>query len=73
LGEIERYIPEPRRSYLQHYPECMMYYAILIREITELKPERELKDYTLASINKSVEHVQNYVIIKDPGWRCARA
>ncbi|MEM2129312.1 MAG: hypothetical protein QXZ70_01805 [Candidatus Bathyarchaeia archaeon] len=70
LDEIERYIPEPRRSYLQHYPErCMMYYAILIREIHELKQERALKDFMLASGNKRVERVQNYVIVVDPGWR----
>jgi len=69
LREVERYIPEPRRAYLQSYPECMMYYAILIREMHELKPERTLSDFTLASVDKKVELVRNYAIIIDPGWR----
>jgi hypothetical protein len=69
LGQVERYIPEPRSAYLQSYPECMMYYAILIRDIHELKPERKLGDFTLANVNKNVERVQNYVIIRDLGWR----
>ncbi|MEM2112344.1 MAG: hypothetical protein QXX08_10805 [Candidatus Bathyarchaeia archaeon] len=70
LDEIERYAPEPRRSYLRHYPQlCTMYYAILIRDIHELKPERTLEDFMLASGNKRVERVQNYVIVVNPGWR----
>jgi hypothetical protein len=69
LGQVERYIPEPRSAYLQSYPECMMYYAILIRDIRELEHERKLSDFTLANVNKKVERVQNYVIIRDPSWR----
>jgi hypothetical protein len=69
VGQVERYIPEPRSAYLQSYPECMTYYAILIRDIRELKPERKFSDFTLANVNKKVERVQNYVIIRDPGWR----
>lgn len=70
LGEVERYIPEPRRAYLQSFrTNCMMYYAILIKEIRELKPERKLSDFTLASVDKKVELVRNYAIIIDPGWR----
>jgi hypothetical protein len=70
LTKVQRYIPEPRRAYLQSYPdECMIYYAILIREIHDLKPERELGDFTLASVDKKVERVQNYAIVINPGWR----
>jgi len=47
----------------------MTYYAILIRDVHELKPERKLSDFTLANVNKKVERVQNYVIIRDPSWR----
>jgi len=70
LEQVEMYIPEPRKTYLQFYRNrCERYYAILIREIRELKPERELNDFTLASSNKKVELVRNYVIVNDPGWR----
>jgi len=69
LGEVERYIPEPRRAYLHHYPETKIYYALLIREISPLKTERELREFRLASTAKNVERVQNYAIVIDPGWR----
>jgi hypothetical protein len=70
LNEVKEYIPEPRLSYLQHYwDKCKIYYAILIREIRDLKPERELSDFRLATNNESVRRVQNYVIIFDLGWR----
>lgn len=69
LREVERYIPEPRRAYLNSYPYTMTYYAILIRDIHPLKPERKLDEFRLASSGKKVELVRNYVIIIDPGWR----
>jgi|YelNatPaOPRAMG01_1025707.scaffolds.fasta_scaffold137061_2 hypothetical protein len=70
LNEVKEYIPEPRLSYLQHYwDKGQIYYAILIREIRDLKPERELSDFRLATNNESVRRVQNYAIVFDPGWR----
>lgn len=69
LRNAERYIPESRKAYLTSYPETMIYYAILIRDICPIKPERQLKEFELVSINKEVELVRNYAIIKDPGWR----
>ena len=70
LNEVKEYIPEPRLSYLQNYwDECKIYYAILIREIRDLKPERELSDFRLATNNESVRRVQNYAIVIDTGWR----
>jgi hypothetical protein len=70
LNKVKEYIPEPRLSYLQHYwDKCKIYYAILIREIRDLKPERELSDFRLATNNESVRRVQNYAIVLDPGWR----
>ncbi|MGB9841493.1 MAG: hypothetical protein ACPLKZ_02085 [Candidatus Bathyarchaeales archaeon] len=69
LKQIERYIPKPRNNYLQSTPESKMYYAILIRDMHDLKPERNIGDFTLASTNKQVKRVRNYVIIRDPGWR----
>lgn len=69
LEKVERYIPEPRRAYLHHYPHTRTYYAILIRAIHPLKSEHELRELLLASVDKNVERVQNYAIIIDPGWR----
>jgi hypothetical protein len=69
LGAVEQYIPEPRRSYLQSYPETVRYYAILIREISELRTEHKLEDFTLVTTNGKVERLQNYAIVTDPGWR----
>ncbi|MCD6241184.1 hypothetical protein J7K27_06675 [Candidatus Bathyarchaeota archaeon] len=70
IQKVEKYIPEPRRTYLKYYRnKCMMYYAILIKEIRNLSPERKLSDFTLASTNTKVKRVQNYAIIIDPGWR----
>ena len=70
LNEVKEYIPEPRLSYLKHYwDECKIYYAILIRKIHDLKPERELSDFRLATNNERVRRVQNYAIIFDPGWK----
>jgi len=69
LRKVEEYIPEPRRAYLNHYPETMIYYAFLIREIRALKPEHKLSELTLVSTGKEVARVQNYAIVIDPGWR----
>ena len=69
LRKVERYIPEPRRAYLDYYAYTKTYYAMLIRDINLLKPERELSEFKLASSGKNVELVRNYAIIKDPGWR----
>lgn len=69
LGNSERYIPEPRRAYLTSYPQTKIYYAVLIRAIHPIKPERQLKEFRLASTNRKVELVRNYAIIVDPGWR----
>lgn len=65
----ERYIPEPRRAYLTSYPETMTYYAMLIRDIRPITPERQLKELKLASTNRNVKLVRNYAIIIDPRWR----
>lgn len=69
LGAVERYTPEPRRAYLQSYRETMRYYAILIREICELRTEHKLEDFTLVSANEKLERLRNYAIVIDPGWQ----
>jgi len=71
LGEVERYIPEPRKAYLQSDPQTKTYYAILIKDIRHLNREHKhkLNEFTLASSNQKVERVQNYAIVVDPGWR----
>jgi len=63
---VENYIPEFRRSYLNHYRECMTYYAILIDDLHRMEHERKLNEFILLSTMKPVERVQNYAIIVDP-------
>jgi hypothetical protein len=68
-AEIDRYAPDPRRAYLQAYPDSRRYYAILIREINELVPGHPLQDFTLISTNRRIERLRNYSFVIDPGWR----
>lgn len=69
LTNVERYIPTPRRIYLDTDPKTKNYYALLIKQINPLKKEHNLEELTLVSTGTKVEHVQNYAIVFDPDWR----
>lgn len=64
-NKVKNYIPDARMTYIESYPDAEIYYAILIKELEPLRFDRTLDEFRLASTDKPVERVRNYVLAYD--------
>ena len=63
-NDEETFIPEFRKKYWDD-PEYDYFFALLIENISKLDKPKPLNKFKLFDMEKSVDRVQNYVIVSD--------
>ena len=71
IGEFEdkynTFVPPWRQSYWPKETDGPLF-AILMSNIRPLKTDHDLCEFALASTGEPLERVQNYAIVRDPGF-----